>query len=739
MCGRGRLELRGGDLRDELAVVTARALELSPHSGWARAGWLEHEATAALPVVVPGDLTPRFALLGRIDPPDGLDDEAREFLRAAARLLGAACAAARARDAQAALTRVRSEAARVTQALREGEERLRHALVAADMGSWRVELRTGLHTRDAGLNRILGQEPVESTNPLEDFVRRVHPADRARVEQELAQAVEARGVYDLELRVVRLDGAVRWVRDRGRALCDGRGAAVAVTGVMIDITDRKRAEEALRASDERLRTAVWASGTGTYFWDLRSNQVHHDEGVARLFGFRPHDGGHIDDFAARVHDDDRGAWRSGLLRSALDGTDFDMEYRVVWPDGSVHWVLDRAKMVRDEGGVPAYMSGACLEITEQKRDQQALREADRRKDEFLAMLGHELRNPLAPIRTAVQLLRLRDGGGPEVVRARGVIERQAEHLSRLVDDLLEVSRITSGKIRLKRGTVEVGALVARAVETCRPVIEARRHELSLTVPDRPVRVVGDAIRLAQVLSNLLNNAAKYTPEGGRISLHVRREGAAVALVVTDSGPGIPVEMLERVFELFAQADRSLDRAQGGLGLGLTLARRLVEMHDGTLHAVARGQGDGAELVVRLPTLPDAAPAEQEQAPPQAAGAGRRVLVVDDNVDAAETLAELLEVLGHSAHAVHDGPAALQAARSRTPEVVLLDIGLPGMDGYEVARRLKAEHPALVLVALTGYGQDDDVRQCREAGFDHHRVKPVDVAQLERLLAGQDVS
>ncbi len=732
----GRTLAGAGEPSDELTAASARALEVSPHTGWSRTGWLEHEGVVTTPLVVPGDLAPRYALIARVTVGSAagqLDDDVRAFLCAAARLIGAAAAAARAREAQAALTRVRSEAARVTQALREGEERLRHALVAADMGTWRVDLRTGRETRDEGLNRILGLEPTESTSPLEDFVRRVHPADRARVEQEIAAAVESRGLFDGELRVVRPDGAVRWVRDRGRVLCDERGAPVALTGAVIDITDRKRAEEALRASDERLRTAVWASGTGTYFWDLRSNQVHHDDGVKRLFGFQSHEGGHIDDFAARVHDADRGAWRSGLLRSALDGTDFDMEYRVVWPDGSVHWILDRAKMVRDDSGVPAYMSGACLEITEQKRAQQALREADRRKDEFLAMLGHELRNPLAPIRTAVQLLKLRDGGGPEAARARDVIERQAEHLSRLVDDLLEVSRITSGKIRLKRAQVELGPLMTRAVETCRPMIDARRHELTLTLPDRSVRVEGDAVRLAQVLSNLLNNAAKYTPEGGRIWLSLRQEGDAARVLVKDSGPGIPPDMLERVFELFTQVDRSLDRSQGGLGIGLTLARRLVEMHGGTLRALPHPAGDGAELEVRLPALPDVAPNGDVTQPAKPEVRRRDVLVVDDNVDAAETLAELLTLLGHTARAVHDGPAALEAARSAVPEVVLLDIGLPGMDGFEVARRLRAAHPGVVLVALTGYGQDDDVRQCREAGFDHHRVKPVDVSAIEALL------
>ncbi|MCO5165615.1 MAG: PAS domain-containing protein [Planctomycetes bacterium] len=642
-------------------------------------------------------------------------------------MTAAALGAARARGAIAGAARAEREAARTMAALRD-------ALEAADMGTWRRDLRTDRCTRDAGLNRLLGLEAAEVTAPFDDLLRRVHPADRARVAEEVARAVERRGECDVECRVVRPDGGLRWLRHRGRVLCDEDGAPAVMTGAIFDITERKRAEEALRASDERLRTAVWASGTGTYFWDLRSNRMHHDEGVRRLFAFSsPSEGGHIDDFALRVHDDDRGAWRSALERSARDGADLDIEYRVVWPDGSVHWLLDRAKMVRDDAGLPTYMSGACLEITEQKRAQQALHDADRRKDEFLAMLAHELRNPLAPIRAAVQLLRLR-GQGAELERIRGVIERQAEHLTRLVDDLLEVSRITSGKIRLKREPVALDAVVARAVEASRPMLEARRHVLDVTAPDRPLRCEGDPIRLAQVLANLLNNAAKYTPEGGRVTLGLARDGVEAVITVRDTGPGIPPEMLEKVFELFTQVDRSLDRAQGGLGIGLTLARRLVELHGGSLRARAGSPPPGAELVVRLPLLADP-PAPAAPAPADAPeGAGRRVLVVDDNVDAADTLAELLGVYGHAARAVHDGARALEAAREAPPEVVLLDIGLPGMNGYEVARRLRAEHPRVVLVALTGYGQDDDVRRCREAGFDHHRVKPVDVAALVALLA-----
>jgi signal transduction histidine kinase len=369
----------------------------------------------------------------------------------------------------------------------------------------------------------------------------------------------------------------------------------------------------------------------------------------------------------------------------------------------------------------------------------ALREADRRKNEFLSMLAHELRNPLAPIRNALHVLHLSGLDRPELHWAREVIDRQVQHLIRLVDDLLDVSRITRGKIRLQTEPVDVAVVVARAVETSRPLIDARRHELAVNLPGEPVCVQADAIRLSQVLSNLLNNAAKFTDEGGRIGLAVAREGGEVVLRVTDSGAGIPAEMLPCVFDLFMQADRTLDRSQGGLGIGLTLVRHLVEMHGGRVEALSPGVNQGSEFVVRLPLLSGASPAASANGCGTApAAAPRRVLLVDDNVDAADSLALLLSLGGHEVRAVHDGPSALRAAAEFRPEVVLLDIGLPGMDGYEVARRLRqcAEVAGTLLVAVTGYGREEDRRRSREAGFDFHLVKPADPQQLAELFAAR---
>src|SRR5512135_734222 len=369
------------------------------------------------------------------------------------------------------------------------------------------------------------------------------------------------------------------------------------------------------------------------------------------------------------------------------------------------------------------------------------READRRKDEFLAMLAHELRNPMAPILNALHLLR-EQGGGPMAEQAREVAERQVRHLARLVDDLLDVSRISSGKIHLRKGRVELGETVARAVETARPLIAARRHELSGSLPDEPIPLEADAARLEQVLANLLNNAAKYTEPGGWIAIEARREGEAAVVRVRDNGIGIAPELLPRIFDLFTQADRSLDRSQGGLGIGLTLVRSLVEMHDGSVTAASAGVGKGSEFVVRLPLGAPEAPGETEGTghpgpPPESVEArSRRVLVVEDNIDGARLMARLLESRGHQTRVAHDGPSALEAAREQCPEVVLLDIGLPGMDGYQVAERLRGMEgmERALLVALTGYGQDGDRQRSHEAGVDLHMIKPVDPEALIKLVA-----
>jgi CheY-like chemotaxis protein len=354
------------------------------------------------------------------------------------------------------------------------------------------------------------------------------------------------------------------------------------------------------------------------------------------------------------------------------------------------------------------------------------------------MLAHELRNPLAPIRNAVQLLRFLGSDQPQLAAIRDMIDRQVNQMVRLVDDLLDISRITRGKIRLQMEPVDLGTVVLQAVETSRPLIDARKQRLIVHLPQEPMRIRADAVRVAQVLGNLLNNAAKYTEEGGQIWLTAERRAGDVVVRVRDTGMGIPREMLGTIFDLFTQVDRSLDRAQGGLGVGLTLVRRLVEMHGGKVEAHSAGPNRGSEFVVHLPALAEqeALEAANNQTADNSNGPPRRILVVDDNADAAESMGLLLRIAGHDVRIAHDGVAGLAAAQESLPDVVLLDIGLPGIDGYEVARRMRAQPGSekVLLVALTGYGQEEDLRKSREAGFDHHLVKPVDPTSLSALLA-----
>ena len=376
---------------------------------------------------------------------------------------------------------------------------------------------------------------------------------------------------------------------------------------------------------------------------------------------------------------------------------------------------------------------AALEATTEQ-----LKEANHRKDEFLAMLAHELRNPLAPIRTAVQLLRLKELTEPHRQRARDVIERQVEHLVNLIDDLLDVSRITRGMITLQLEPVLVGAIVARAVETARPAIDANRHALELDLPDELISVEGDKTRLVQVIANILHNAAKFMDPGGRIRLRVRREGSYALISISDTGIGIAPELLPKIFELFTQVHAKSERAQGGLGIGLALVRRLTEMHGGTVTAHSDGAGRGSTFSVRLPVMVAqiaglAHPTRESGTIPRIAS--QRILVADDNRDAAEALSLQLQLAGHDVRTAHDGIEALTVAKTFDPEIVLLDIGMPKMDGYEVARqlRLRPSSRRVTLIALTGWGQQQDRDRTADAGFDAHLVKPVAEAQLFRAL------
>ncbi|HEV7735096.1 MAG TPA: ATP-binding protein, partial [Candidatus Binatia bacterium] len=429
---------------------------------------------------------------------------------------------------------------------------------------------------------------------------------------------------------------------------------------------------------------------------------------------------------------------------AARGETFRAELPYFIADGTQRMVDFILLPITDDAGCVTFLAPTGTDITAQRRLEHDLRQlaadladADRRKNEFLAMLAHELRNPLAPIRNALRIMHLTDNEDATIRTTSDMMERQVAHMVRLVDDLLDVSRISRGQIELRTERTELMSVVHHAVEAIRPLCDGMRHELTVTAPPRPIYLNGDPIRLAQVLGNLLNNACKYTEPGGRIRLSVERNDDQAVLRIRDTGVGIAPDKAPLIFNMFTQIDVSLERSQSGLGIGLTLVRTIVEMHGGTVSAESDGLGHGSEFVVRLPALLDVlAPKRRDArvAPPQPS-TGLRILVVDDNDDSATSLAMLLELAGHETTTAADGLAAIEAALTSRPDVVLLDIGLPKLNGYEAARRIRAQPggAAMTLIALTGWGQDEDRRKSREAGFDNHMVKPVDYEALTTLL------
>ncbi len=571
---------------------------------------------------------------------------------------------------------------------------------------------------------------------------------------------------------------------------DAQGKIIGASKIARDITERKRAEAALRKSEERLTVELEATtrlhalstrllaadNLTTALQDVLENAivtVGADFGNIQLYnaqigaleivvqkGFRQD----FLDYFRTVRVDEGSACAQAMQsgkRILIEDVNLDPSYelhrqtaaaagyRAVQStplkahDGtilgmlSMHFRAPHRVSEQDQRLLDLYARHAA-DLIERLRFEQALKEADRRKDEFLATLAHELRNPLAPIRNAVQIFRAKGSPVPELQWARDVIDRQVEQMTRLVDDLLDVSRITRGKIELRKQWVELATVVGSAVEGSRPLIEKWGHELTVTLPSEPVYLNADPTRLAQVLLNLLNNAAKYTEQGGRIWLTAKREGEHVVIRVKDTGIGIIKEMLPRIFQMFTQVDQSLERSQGGLGIGLTLVQSLIEMHGGSVEAHSDGPGKGSEFVVRLAVATQAEDRGAQGATgdtPVATPAKCRILVVDDNRDSADSLAMLLRIMGNEVHTAHDGLEAVGAAGVFRPDVVLLDIGLPKLNGYEAGRRIREQQgKGVVLIALTGWGQEEDRRRSKEAGFDHHMTKPVEFDALQKVLA-----
>jgi PAS domain S-box-containing protein len=524
----------------------------------------------------------------------------------------------------------------------------------------------------------------------------------------------------------------------GRIRIGGREALLAITR---NIADRKRAEEALRESARDLAHAQKVAHTGSWRLEVRTNQLRWSDESYRIFGLPAEQPLTYESFLARVHPDDR-PMVDASWQAALRGEPYDLEHRIVVAD-EVKWVRERAELERDATGAVVGGFGTVQDISESKRLIEALEaanaqlsEVDRLKNEFLAVLSHELRNPLAPISNALYILEHAAPGGEQAHRAHAIIVRQVGQMSRLIDDLLDVTRITHGRIELRRERLDLNALTQRTVEDHRGAFLDAAITLAVAAPAAPVWVLGDRTRLAQVIGNLLHNAAKFTPRGGHtaVSVEVDELAQRARVRVADTGRGIAREALPRLFAAFAQADTTLDREKGGLGLGLALVKSLVEMHGGTVLGESAGVGAGSTFTITLPLA--TAPAAVEAAPRPGAAAGvRRVLLIEDNEDAATTLREALEMGGHEVRIAATGPEGIAQARAQRPDVVVCDIGLPGMDGYEVARLLRAdpELGRLALVALTGYTQPADLEKARAAGFDCHLAKPCDIEALESVV------
>jgi PAS domain S-box-containing protein len=572
--------------------------------------------------------------------------------------------------------------------------------------------------------------------PLTAVFHIVNEHTRQPVENPAARALATGRIVGLANHTVLIakDGAERPIDDSAAPIRDHDGTVSGVILVFRDVTERRRQHIAAR----QLAAIVESSADAIIGNDLNGTITSWNPAGQQLYGYS------AEEMIGRPKSLLIPADRQGELPAAIERIRrgervAPYETVRVRKDGSLIDVSITVSPIRDEEGEIAGAATIARDITERKRSEAALREADRRKDEFLATLAHELRNPMAPLSNALQALKLAGSDPVLIEQAQGMMERQLSHLVRLVDDLLDVSRITTGKIELRRERVELRTIVDSALETSRPLIDRSGHRLSVTLPSQALVLYADPTRMAQVLSNLLNNAAKYTDRGGRVALAVRQEGDQAVITVEDDGIGIAPEVLPRLFEIFSQADPSRERAQGGLGIGLSLVRGLVEMHGGSVAVHSDGLGRGSRFTVRLPLAPvDGAVAGKATRPEQKLPGARRVLVVDDNRDSADSMTLLLGLKGHSVRTAYDGTQAIEEAKLFHPDLVLLDIGLPGLDGYEVARRLRAEAGlAPTLVATTGWGHVEDKRRASEAGFDFHLTKPVSIEALERFLSGED--
>jgi PAS domain S-box-containing protein len=589
-------------------------------------------------------------------------------------------------------------------------------------------------TWNLGAQRIKGYTPEEIIGRhFSIFYTR--EALESRWPQHELQVAAAEGRFEDESWRVKKDGSRFWANVVITALRDEAGKLLGFSKITRDLSERRMHEEALRQSEERFRLLIeGVTDYALYMLDPEGVITSWNTGAERIKGYGREEiiGRHVSVFYSGEDIKAGRPWEELALARRTGRA--EMEGWRLKKGGERFWARTVLTSLYDSDGRMRGFAKVTQDLSE-RRHIQDLEKAAQNVNEFIAMLAHELRNPLAPIRNAVHIMAQVPPGDPAQQMMRATIDRQSAHLTRIVDDMLDIARITRGSLSIDHAQLDLAEVVRHSVETTAPAIEAARHVLELDLPSEPLMVWGDAQRLAQVLSNLLNNSARYTPPGGSIAVRARAEENHAVVQVRDSGRGIEPDMIERIFDMFVQGRAPLQRIGGGLGVGLALARRLAELHGGTVEARSEGVNRGSEFTLRLPLGARDGAAQKPEQPARRPGVARRVLVVDDNVDAASMLDMLLRSLGHETRVAHEGTAALRVAEEFRPDIVLLDIGMPGIDGYEVARRLRtlAKARPMRIVAVTGWGQEGDRERSREAGFDLHLVKPVDANELSRAL------
>jgi PAS domain S-box-containing protein len=626
---------------------------------------------------------------------------------------------------------------RAEEALRQQSELLRitlgsigDAVISTD-AEGRVTFMNGVAESLTGWSQAEGMG-----RPLPDVFHIVDELTRQPVENPVVCALRDGNIVGLanHTLLIARDGTERPIDDSAAPIRDDSGATVGAVLVFRDVTERRRAEEAMA----RLAAIVESSQDAIVSKTVDGIILSWNSGAERLFGYEPHEA--IGKPITLIIPPERQDEEHEILTRIVRGDRVEhFETVRVSKHGRRIDISLTVSPVRDSTGRVIGASKIARDITDRKRAEEALRKADQRKDEFIALLAHELRNPLAPLRNGLQVMRLAGSDTKALAQARDMMERQLEHVVRLVDDLLDVSRMSQNKMELRRSRVLLKDAVSSAVETARPALEAAGHDLTISLPPDPIHLDADLTRLAQVFSNLLMNSAKYTEPGGRIWLAAERQGVEVVVSVRDTGIGIPSEALPRIFDMFSQVGRNIERSTGGLGIGLALVKGLVEMHDGTVTAASEGPGKGSTFTVKLPALGAhtkslaTAPSDEGKS---AAGPRRRILVADDNRDSASSMAMLLKMRGNEVATAHDGAEAVDLAEKFRPEVILMDVGMPKLNGYDATRRIREQQldPPPVIIALTGWGQEGDRVLSKEAGCDGHLVKPVNLPDLEKLLA-----